>query len=77
MSRDRLEASVTHSDHAGRAARLAVYGLFILVAGVALDVPLYNRVEPAIHGVPFFYWFQAAWVVVTALATFLAYWLKA
>ena len=77
MSRDRLDPSVTRSNQAGRAARLVVYGLFILVAAVALDVPLYNRVDPAIHGVPFFYWFQAAWVVVTALATFLAYRLKA
>jgi hypothetical protein len=56
-----------------RASRVAVYVLFVVVAAVALDVPLYNRVEPSVAGVPFFYWFQTAWIVVAAGATFLAY----
>jgi hypothetical protein len=36
-------------------------------------VPLYNSVEPRLAGIPFFYWFQCVWIVVTAFATALAY----
>jgi len=59
-----------------RAARALVYALFLLIAVVALWVPLYNRAEPAMYGIPFFYWFQLAWILVTAAATALAYRLK-
>ncbi len=63
---------------AGRArpAAVFVYLLFLVIVLVTLWVPLYNRVEPAWHGVPFFYWFQLAWIVVTAFATVLAYRLR-
>ena len=27
---------------------------------------VYNRSEPALFGMPFFYWYQLAWVLVTA-----------
>lgn len=57
-------------------ARACVYGLFLMIAVVTLWVPLYNRVEPTAFGIPFFYWFQVTWVVVTAIATVLAYRLK-
>jgi hypothetical protein len=32
-----------------------------------LCVPLFNRVEPAIFGVPFFYWYQMLWIALGAL----------
>ncbi len=32
-----------------------------------LAVPLYDRVNPALFGIPFFYWYQLAWVPVTAV----------
>jgi hypothetical protein len=52
----------------------AVFGaLFVLLIAVALWVPIYNRVEPTLAGVPFFYWFQVFWIVVTAVVTALAY----
>ena len=57
-------------------ARAFVYLLFLVVAMGALWVPLYNRAEPSVHGIPFFYWFQIVWVVVTAVATLAAYRLK-
>ena len=40
---------------------------------VSMWVPLYNRVEPAIFGVPFFYWFQFTWVIVAAIVTAVVY----
>ena len=39
----------------------------------ALWVPSYNRIEPALDGVPFFYWYQLAWVPISALVTWIVY----
>jgi len=64
---------MTTSTRPTTATRVFVYGLFIIIAVVTLWVPLYNRREPALGGVPFFYWFQMAWILVSAAATALAY----
>ncbi len=32
-----------------------------------LWVPLYNRIDPQLFGIPFFYWFQVLWTVLAAL----------
>jgi hypothetical protein len=43
-------------------------GTLLLVPYVAmLWVPSYNRVEPEIAGIPFFYWYQLLWIVIGAL----------
>jgi len=31
-----------------------------------LWVPFYNFVEPALWGIPFFYWYQFLWVILTS-----------
>ncbi|MBV9074631.1 MAG: DUF3311 domain-containing protein [Acidobacteria bacterium] len=42
----------------------------LLVPWVALlSVPLYSRSGPTLFGFPFFYWYQFAWVPLTALIT--------
>ncbi len=38
-----------------------------------LWVPFYNMAEPSLLGFPFFYWYQLAWVPVTALLTFIVW----
>ena len=58
------------------AARAIVAVLLAIVVFVTLWVPFYNRVEPSWHGIPFFYWFQIAWIVVAAVVTVLAYRLR-
>jgi hypothetical protein len=45
----------------------AWYALLILPVAGALLPGIYNRVEPALFGLPFFYWYQLAWVVATSL----------
>ncbi len=45
------------------------YLLFVVQCLVILWPPLYNKSEPAFMGLPFFYWFQLAWVIVSALLT--------
>jgi hypothetical protein len=34
-----------------------------------LWVPFYNSVEPTLGGVPFFYWYQAVWVLIGCALT--------
>ena len=66
-------AMASHAQRPTRGTRLFVYALFLIVALVALAVPFYNRAEPSLGGVPFFYWFQVAWILVSAATTALAY----
>ena len=49
------------------------YLLLLLQFVPALWVPLYNSVEPTLYGIPFFYWFQLALVLVSALVTSIVY----
>ena len=57
----------------GKVKRL-VWNLILLVTFFTdIWVPLYNRIEPSLFGVPFFYWFQFVWIVVAAAVTALSY----
>ena len=38
-----------------------------------LLVPLYNRMDPKLFGLPFFYWFQLAWIFVSMIITAVVY----
>jgi len=41
--------------------------LLLIVPYVAMMwVPFYNRIEPRIAGIPFFYWYQLVWIVLGA-----------
>jgi hypothetical protein len=59
---------VSHVQRDGEATRVARrwYALLALPFIGLLWPPLYVRDEPRLGGVPFFYWYQFAWVVVTA-----------
>ena len=35
--------------------------------------PFYNKTEPALIGMPFFYWYQLAMVIVGAVLTAIVY----
>jgi hypothetical protein len=51
-----------------------VAGLCLLAPFVALLwVNSYSRLTPAFIGIPFFYWYQMAWVPVAAVLTYTAY----
>jgi hypothetical protein len=48
--------------------------LLLLIPYVAMMwVPFYNRVEPSVAGIPFFYWYQLAWIVLGAVVLLPAY----
>jgi hypothetical protein len=38
-----------------------------------LGVPFYNHESPSLFGVPFFYWYQLAWVPLTSLLIWIVY----
>jgi hypothetical protein len=49
------------------------YLLLLLQFVPTLWVPLYNSVEPVWLGIPFFYWFQMAMIIVGAVVTAFVY----
>ena len=64
---------------AKRAARLMAYWprlLFIIPVALVMWVPFYNRTAPALGGVPFFYWYQLAWVLIGAALVLVVYLLE-
>ncbi|MGW3646557.1 DUF3311 domain-containing protein [Streptomyces sp. NPDC000878] len=51
-----------------------VIGLCLFVPFVAmLWVGSYARIEPTLIGIPFFYWYQMLWVVISTALTMTAY----
>jgi hypothetical protein len=42
------------------------YSLLVIPFAATLLPFLYNRAEPQLFGMPFFYWYQLAWVLITA-----------
>ncbi|MEU5542340.1 DUF3311 domain-containing protein [Streptomyces sp. ISID311] len=38
-----------------------------------LWVSSYARIEPTLIGIPFFYWYQMAWVLISTVLTMIAY----
>ena len=50
--------------------------LLLLVPFIVLSaVPMFNRVEPRVFGIPFFWWFQLLWIPVSAATTALVYYM--
>jgi hypothetical protein len=49
--------------------------LWLAVPFVALLwVPFYDRAEPSLLGIPFFYWYQIAWILLGPLCMVPVYW---
>jgi hypothetical protein len=48
------------------------YLLLLAPCVLALLTPLYNRLDPALFGVPLFYWFQLLLIPLSALAIYAA-----
>ncbi|MBO0654981.1 DUF3311 domain-containing protein [Streptomyces triculaminicus] len=62
-------------------SRRPVVTVPLIVAGVCLAIPFvamlwvgsYSRLTPTLAGVPFFYWYQMLWVVISTMLTVIAY----
>jgi Protein of unknown function (DUF3311) len=54
--------------------RMRALHLLLIVPFIGtLWVPFYNRLEPSLFGVPFFYWYQFLWIPIGAAITALLY----
>jgi hypothetical protein len=50
------------------------FSLLLLIPIIMLLWPaLYNRYDPSLFGMPFFYWYQMLWIILTALLTIVVY----
>jgi len=49
------------------------YWLLLVIYLFTLWVPSYNRIEPTLGGIPFFYWYQLLWVIISAILTAIVY----
>jgi hypothetical protein len=47
--------------------------LFVLPFVAVLWVPFYNRIEPELFGIPFFYWYQLLWILLGAAIVLVVY----
>jgi Protein of unknown function (DUF3311) len=52
----------------GRRKFHPVYLWLLLPFLCLLWVPSYDRIDPVLFGIPFFYWYQMLWTVLGALA---------
>jgi hypothetical protein len=43
---------------------------------VLLWPPFYNSDQPTFIGIPFFYWFQLLWIIITAILMAVVYFLR-
>ena len=57
-----------------RGGRSSWYLMLLIPFVAVLWPPLYNRAEPVWIGLPFFYWYQLACVLLSALITAVVYW---
>ena len=52
--------------------------LLLIIPFIFLLIPaFYNFKEPSLLGIPFFYWYQMAWIILTSIITALVYFLTA
>jgi hypothetical protein len=48
--------------------------LLLLIQFIAvLWPPFYNKLEPVLFGMPFFYWYQLLWIIIGAALTAAVY----
>jgi len=50
-----------------------VSGILTLIPFIFLMlVPTYNKTEPELGGLPFFYWYQLVWLIIAAILFYIA-----
>ena len=49
------------------------YALLAVPMLAMLAVPMYAGADPDLAGVPFFYWYQFAWIIGGAILTWIVY----
>ena len=74
MSKDEsLRGRTPETDGRPKRASRWWYLLFVVQFAAIAWPPLYNRAEPAWGGIPFFYWYQMLWILISAVLTTIVY----
>jgi hypothetical protein len=55
-----------------RRSRAWYWLLLIPIIGTLIP-PIYNKLDPELIGIPFFYWYQLAWVPISVTLTLVVY----
>lgn len=57
-----------------KSKRLSAWNLLLVLPALALAFPgLFARETPELFEVPFFYWYQVAWILLSAVITAIVY----
>jgi hypothetical protein len=73
MANDSVQSG-TSSISERRSNTKALWYLLLLIPFIAtLWVPFYAGKDPALAGIPFFYWYQFLWIIITSLLTGFVY----
>ena len=55
-------------------SKRAAWNWLLILPAIALAFPgVYSRPAPELFGFPFFYWYQIAWILLSALLTAIVY----
>ena len=57
----------------GRSDKHPLNWLLVLPLLATLIPPLFNRVDPTLFGIPFFYWYQLAAISIGVITTLVVY----
>jgi len=69
-----METETSKPAQASQPSRRRWPRLLLLIPFIAvLWVPLYNRTEPTLLSIPFFYWYQLAWIPLCSLLIYCVY----
>ncbi len=53
--------------------RKVVAGILLVIPWILYTLlPIYNMVQPELGGIPFFYWFQTLWLVISSILFIIA-----
>ena len=64
---DSVTARVARSDHH------PINWLLLIPLVLTLFPPVYNRIDPTLADIPFFYWYQLAAILVSVVVTLVVY----
>jgi uncharacterized protein DUF3311 len=59
---------------ARRRVNTPAWNLLLLLPLLGVLVPsIYNKADPTLGGIPFFYWYQMLWIPISVVVTLLVY----
>ncbi|MGC8609664.1 MAG: DUF3311 domain-containing protein [Thermoplasmata archaeon] len=59
---------ISHGNGKEKLSRYIIAGILIIIPLIVyLALPTYNKVNPEMAGMPFFYWYQTVWLAISAV----------